>query len=113
MLDTPNWSVKPTALSARIAEVTSPKPTARVNWFMWRGSAVQYRARNDRDRVHRLAGRVVVVERERPLGAVVLIEGERPARADVLDLLASLEGSEPCRVAVHLHGTGDHGGHLG
>src|SRR6266567_6617618 len=34
MLDTPNCKVNPTALSARIAEVTRPKPIARVNWFM-------------------------------------------------------------------------------
>src|SRR5215831_19970866 len=38
MLDTPNCRVKPTAPSARIADVTSPKPIARVSWFIRSGS---------------------------------------------------------------------------
>jgi hypothetical protein len=33
MFDTPNWSVNPTALRARIDDVTRPKPMASVTWF--------------------------------------------------------------------------------
>src|SRR5947209_6934282 len=118
MLDTPNCRVKPTALSARIADVTSPKPIARTSWFMRGrlshatacGSAVQRRAGNDRDRVHRLVRWVVGVVGEFPLRTVVLVEGERAAGAHVLDLLAGLECLEPLRVAVHLHGTWRRGG---
>src|SRR6266516_3999246 len=127
MLDTPNWSVKPTAHSARIADVTSPKPIARVSWFMRSGpcsssplfsrsascrSGVQGRAGDDQDGGHRLAGCVVVVIGEGPLGAVVLVEGERAACPNVLDLLAGLELLESLPVAVDLDGAWRGGGHL-
>jgi len=36
MLDTPNCRVNPTAHSARIDDVTSPKPIASVNWLIRR-----------------------------------------------------------------------------
>src|SRR5215475_1073980 len=116
MLDTPNCRVNPTAPSARIADVTSPKPIARVSWFMRSGScssssssaatrhalsAVQGRTGDDQDRIHRLVGRIVVVVGEGPLGAVVAVEGERAPRANILDVLARLELPEPFRVAVH------------
>src|SRR2546427_2704880 len=105
MLETPNCSVKPTALSARMAEVTKPKPIARVTWFIGPlGSAVQGRTWDDGGRVHGLGGGVVVVVGERPAGAVVLVEDQRAAGAHVLDGLAGLEGRQPVGVAV------DHGG---
>src|SRR5260370_7057811 len=98
MFDTPNWRVKPTAPSARMAEVTSPKPTARVNWLI--GSAVQGRPRDDRHRVHGLGGRGVVVIRPAPLGAVVRVEDQRAAAPHVLDALPSPERGRPRAVTL-------------
>src|SRR6266516_2683505 len=116
MFETPNCSVNPTALGARIAEVTSPNPSASVSWLIGLpilASAVQRRPRDDAFRDHGFRGRVVLVVGERPAGAVELVEDQRPAGADVLDLLAGLERGQPVGVAVHRHGARRGGGDLG
>src|SRR5215469_18861766 len=111
-LVTPNWRVKPTAPSARMDAVTSPKPRLRTIWLTAGPSQSRVDGqRGTHDPVVGVDG--VAPGRVRPVRGAVLVEHHRAGGADVLDRFARLERRDALGVGADHHGAGGRRGDLG
>src|SRR5258708_24668636 len=116
MLVAPNWRVNPTPATARMDAVTRPNPIAGTS-VLTAASAAPHECRGWPDRSRSSANRRDLCRRHRadqhgvsvhvlrglegPAGAAPLVEHDRPAPADVLALLAGLQGGLSCGERAH------------